>query len=204
MKKVIITMLLLAVSACAASRDGGGDTTDRTARASAPRGDRFVNSDEAKEVATYKQGCAITDYSNLVQADGVNWAWVDPGAKIGAPGPIEILKVKNRSDVTDAALAGNLHDNLEQALERVGKTTGRGGLKVDSCIYWVQRADAARAWIPYAGGHMMQAGIGVEMTITDNSGRTVAKIRHDGRQGMAPSEAAAEVADDIANFVRAH
>ncbi len=198
--KIIVTMLLLTVCACSASRGGGGEA----AAERAPRGTRFINSDEAKESATYKQGCAITDYSNLAQADGVNWAWIDPGTKIGAAGPIEILKVKNRSDVTDAALAGNLQQDLEQAFERIGKTAGRGGMKVDACIYWVQRADTSRAWIPYAGGHMMQAAVGVEMTITDPSGRPVAKIRHDGRQGMAPSETAAVVADEIANFVRKH
>ena len=197
MSKLIVTVLLLTMSACAASRSGGG--AENT-----PRGKRFLESDEAKETAQYKQNCSITDYTNLVAADGVNWAWVDPSTKIGAPGPIDVLPVKNRSDVTDTALAGNLQADLKQAFERIGKTAGKKGLKADTCIYWVQRADTARAWIPYAGGHMMQAGIGVEMTISDPSGRPVAKIRHDGRQGMAASEAAAEVADDIANFVRNH
>ncbi len=196
-KKLIITVLLLTISACSAARGGGGDDDS-------PRGKRFLDSDEAKESAEYKQGCSITDYGNLVAADGVNWAWVDPATKIGAPAPIEILPVKNRSNVTDTALAGNLEADLKQAFERIGKPAGKKGLKADSCIYWVQRADPARAWIPYAGGHMMQAGIGVELTIFDASGRPVAKIRHDGRQGMAPSEAAAEVADDIANYVRDH
>ncbi len=33
--------------------------------------ERFVDSDEAKE-KEYRQGCAITDYSDLVSGDGVD------------------------------------------------------------------------------------------------------------------------------------
>jgi len=35
---------------------------------------------------------------------------------------VEIVTVKNISDVTDAALAGNVESNFKQAFARVGKT----------------------------------------------------------------------------------
>lgn len=167
----------------------------------APAADRFQDSDEAKDPA-YKQGCVITDYSDMTSGDGVNWVWIAPGTKLGGAGKVEIATVKNISDVTDAALAGNVEANFKQAFERVGKTVGPGGLKVVSCVYWVDRANTGKMFIPFAGGHLAQAGVGIELIVQDPSGATVAKIRHDGRSGSAPSDAAAAVVDDVVNFSR--
>lgn len=164
--------------------------------------ERFPDSDEAKEPA-YKTGCVITDYADMASGDGVNWAWIAPGTKLGGAGNVQIATVKNISDVTDAALAGNVERNFKQALERVGKTVGPGGLEIVSCVYWVERANTGKMFIPFAGGHLAQAGVGIELIVKDPSGATVAKIRHDGRSGSAPSDAAAAVVDDIANYTRA-
>jgi hypothetical protein len=163
--------------------------------------ERFPESDEAKE-SQYKQGCVITDYADMTEADGVNWAWIAPGTKLGGAGSVEIAPVKNISDVTDAALAGNVESNLKQAFERVGKSVAPGGLKVVSCVYWVERANTGKMFIPFAGGHLAQAGVGIELVVLDPSGATVAKIRHDGRNGSSPSDAAAAVVDDIVNYTR--
>lgn len=165
--------------------------------------ERFTDSDEAKE-AEYKQNCVITDYGDMTSGDGVNWVWIAPGTKLGGAGNVEIATVKNISDVTDAALAGNVESNFKQALERTGKTIAPGGLKIESCVYWVERANTGKMFIPFAGGHLAQAGVGIELIVVDASGATVAKIRHDGRSGNSPSDAAAAVVDDIANFTREH
>jgi len=165
--------------------------------------EQFSDSDEAKE-PQYKTGCVITDYADMTSGDGVNWVWIAPGTKLGGAGNVEIAPVKNISDVTDAALAGNVESNFKQALERVGKIAGPGGLKITSCIYWVERANTGKMFIPFAGGHLAQAGIGIELIVVDASGATVAKIRHDGRSGSAPSDASAAVVDDVANFAREH
>ncbi len=61
-----------------------------------------------------------------------------------------------------------------------------------------------RAFVPFAGGHLAQAGVGIELTVADATGVTIAKIRQDAREGMQPSDAAAKVVDIIANYVRAH
>jgi len=165
--------------------------------------ERFADSDEAKE-AQYKTGCVITDYADMTTGDGVNWVWIAPGSKLGGPGKVEIATVKNISDVTDAALAGTVESDFKQAFARVGKTVAPGGVKITSCIYWVERANTAKMFIPFAGGHLAQAGIGIELIVVDPSGKTIAKIRHDGRSGTAPSDAAGAVVDDIANFSRDH
>jgi hypothetical protein len=173
------------------------------ARPSAAKQQSFLDSDEAKE-ADYKRGCAITDYSGMVEADGIDWAWIDSSAKIGGPGDIQIVAVKNVSDVTDASVASNVEQDFKQAFTRIGKSPGASGMKFTSCVFWVDRANAAKAWVPFAGAHLMQAGVGIEATITDSSGKTVAKLRHNGRSGQSPSDAAAAIVDDLVNFIAKH
>jgi hypothetical protein len=56
-------------------------------------------------------------------------------------------------------------------------------------------------WIPYAGGHLAQAGLGVELVFKDAAGTVVAKIRHSGREGDKLKDAAEELVDDIRRFV---
>src|SRR5262249_20228182 len=86
------------------------------------RKNRFPESDEAKE-ADYKKGCAITEYGDLEEADGIDWAWIAPGAKLGGPGGITIgSPVKNVSDVTDVTLASTVEQDFKHAFERIGKT----------------------------------------------------------------------------------
>jgi hypothetical protein len=172
-------------------------------RPAAAKQERFLDSDEAKE-ADYKRGCVITDYGDMVEADGIDWAWIDPSAKIGGPGGIDIVTVKNVSDVTDASLASNVEQDFKQAFTRIGKSPGSSGLKFTSCIFWVDRANAAKAWVPFAGAHLMQAGVGIEATISDANGKTVAKLRHNGRSGQSPSDAAAAIVDDLVNFIAKH
>src|SRR5262249_8124161 len=115
---------------------------------------RFLDSDEAKE-ADYKKNCAISDYGDVVEADGIDWAWIDPGTKLGGPGGIQITEVKNVSDLTDVNLASTVEGDFKQAFTRIGKTPGSSGLKFTSCIFWADRANAARAFVPFAGGHLM-------------------------------------------------
>jgi len=165
--------------------------------------DRFVDSDEFKK-RERALNCAITDYADVMEGDGIDWVWVNPSARVGAPGPVEIKPIKNVSDVTDPELASKVEADFKAAFERIGKTMGKGGQTVSACIYWVERADMGRAFVPFAGGHLAQAGVGIELTVADATGVTIAKIRQDAREGMQPSDAAAKVVDIIANYVRAH
>lgn len=165
--------------------------------------ERFLDSDEAKE-KEYRQGCAITDYGNLVSAEDVDWAWVQPSAKVGAPGPIELKPIRNYSDVTDPDIGAKVEKDFRAAFERIGKTVGKGGLTATACIFWMDRFNASRAAVPFAGPHLMQAGIGIEIAITNAAGTVLAKVRDNGRQGKEPEEAAAAVVDRIVNYLRDH
>jgi hypothetical protein len=68
----------------------------------------------------------------------------------------------------------------------------------------MERFNTARAMVPFAGPHLMQAGIGIEIALSDASGTVVAKVRDSGRQGNNPEDAAAVVADRIVNYLRDH
>jgi hypothetical protein len=165
--------------------------------------DRFVDKDEYKK-RERPLNCAITDYADMMEGDGIDWVWIAPSARIGTPGPVEIKPIKNVSDVTDPELAGKVEADFKMAFDRIGKTAGKGGQTMTACIYWVERADMGRAFVPFAGGHLAQAGVGIELTLSDASGTPIAKIRQDARQGSQPSEAAADVVDRIANYIREH
>ncbi len=56
-------------------------------------------------------------------------------------------------------------------------------------------------WIPHAGGHLAQAGVGIEPVFTDSTGKVVAEVRHSGREGDHLEDAAEELVDDIRPFV---
>ncbi len=198
MARIMLALLLVGLTGCSAARSGGGGEA-----APVPRGTRFVDGKEAKDPA-YHQGCVLSDYRELVEQQTVTWGWVDPAVKVGGPGKIDVRPIRNVSDVTDSAVAPKLQRDFEEALERIGKTPGKGGLTLESCIVWMERFEPSKAFIPFAGGHLMQAGVGVEIAITDPSGRTVAKIRHSVREGTDPSASAGKIADDVANYLRDH
>ena len=55
--------------------------------------DRFVDKDEYKK-RERALNCAITDYGDMMEGDGIDWVWVSPSARVGTPGPIEIKPIK--------------------------------------------------------------------------------------------------------------
>jgi hypothetical protein len=166
-------------------------------------GERYVDSDEARD-ETSNRTCALKDLSGLEADEDLNWVWVAEGAKLGGPGKIQIDDVPNKSDVTDPEIGAATKKALEQAFERVGKTSGKGGMRLVSCIYWLERASGERGFVPYAGFYTAQAGVGIEAELLDASGKPVARFRVWGREAADPKQAAYEIADSLANYVRDH
>jgi len=74
-------------------------------------------------------------------------------------------------------------------------------LRVEGAIYWAQRANRSKRFIPYAGGHLAQAGVGIELVISDEKGDIVCKIRHSGREGSQLKNAAEELIDEVTRFL---
>lgn len=146
----------------------------------------------------------ISDYGNLHEGDDINWFWLADGVTLAD----HRCQVGTFKDVSDEA-ENDMDEVFTNDFPEILKDACSGGasaplLTVDTAIYWAEEANMGKAWIPFAGGYLAQAGTGVEMLFKDESGQVVAKIRHAARQGGDQEDAAEEVADDIGDFIEAH
>lgn len=144
----------------------------------------------------------IQDYGDMKEDGDIEWTWVAPGTRLAsfrfAPGKFENLSTSVDDDMEEV-----VEKVLPRALAKASRAAdGAPVLTVDSAIYWAQRANRAKVWIPYAGMHLAQAGVGIELVFRDASGGIVAKVRHSGREGEALEAAAQELVEDIAGWIR--
>lgn len=161
--------------------------------------DRFVDSDDYKS-KEFKAGI-LGDYKELEKGDNLEWAWVEKGVTLADYKVVVDTVVDGTSDLGKTQLGAIktiFIDNMEKL------KGGKGTLKAELNVYEVQKYAPGKAWIPFVGGHQMQAGMGVEMLLSDKGGKTVAKFRHFAREGIAIEAAAQEVADDMKKFIIKH
>jgi hypothetical protein len=146
----------------------------------------------------------IKDYSDMAEKDEIEWVWIAPGLRL-SEAQFKVDKIENITVVTDDEMEEVFTKAFPKALERAGaKSADAPVVHVEGAIYWAERASKGKRWIPYAGGHLAQAGVGVELIFRNDKGEIIAKIRHSGREGEKLQSAAEELADDIANFVKAN
>ena len=146
----------------------------------------------------------IEDYSDMSEGVDVEWQWVKPGFKIGDYN-IDVAEFQNLSDINDNELVESATHQAREAFERLARQRqgdAKGSLATENAIFWAERPSRGKRWIPYAGAHLAQAGCGIEMIFRDSEGNIVAKLRHSGREGGSPAEAAIELMDEIFVFVR--
>jgi hypothetical protein len=159
--------------------------------------DKFVDSKEYKDKDF--RSCIISDYTNMVEGDDINWVWKNPDVKLEnyklSLGQVVNKAAKEKSSDTKA-----VKEAYKEAISDV-KYKGKESLVADVCVYEVQEFSYGKAWIPFAGGHQMQAGVGVEVVLKDKGGKAVATFRHFTREGARTEEAAKESAEDITDFV---
>jgi hypothetical protein len=143
----------------------------------------------------------IKDYSNMKEADDIEWAWIAPNLKLSEC-RFKFARLQNLTVFNDDGMEDVFQVGLPRTLEKLGpKADDAPVLHVESGIYWAERANRSKRWIPYAGGHLAQAGVGIELVFKNDKDEIVAKIRHSGREGDELSSAAEELAEDIAKFV---
>ena len=162
---------------------------------------KLVESSEYKEKDFHKG--IITDYSNMVDGDDVQWVWIDPAIKLSQYG-LKVGKVENRSDLRSRSMVETVRNVFKDTFADLKAKGGKGTLSADLCIYEAENFSAGKAWIPFAGGHQMQAGIGIEMVLRDARNRTVGKFRHFAREGAQIEAAAQEVAGDLMKYIASH
>lgn len=143
----------------------------------------------------------IKDYSDMREGDGVEWIWLRDGLRLSEH-RFAVTAFKNLTAVSDADMEEEFAKTLPKTLDGAGsKDSAAPLLRVEGAIYWAQRANRSKRWIPYAGGHLAQAGVGMELVITNEAGEIVCKIRHSGREGDQLKSAAEELIDDVTRFV---
>jgi len=162
---------------------------------------KLVDDSEYKDKDFKK--CNISDYSKMVDGDDIGWVWVDPSVKL-AGYMMKVGKVENKSEIRSKSLVTTVKSTFSSYFGDMETKGGSGTLTADVCIYMAENFSAGKAWIPFAGGHEMQAGLGVEMVVRDGKNRTVAKFRHSAREGAQLEAAAQEVAGDLVKYISSH
>lgn len=160
-------------------------------------GDKFVDSDEYKDKDFRK--CIITDYTNIDEGDDVNWVWKNPDIKLENY-KLSLGKVINKAEKEKSSDTKAVTEMFKEVISDI-KYKGKELLIADVCIYEVQDFSYGKAWIPFAGGHQAQAGVGVEVVLKDKANKNVAMFRHFTRDGARTEEASKEAAEDITDYV---
>jgi len=160
----------------------------------------LVDSSDYKDKDFHK--CIITDYTDMVEGDDIEWLWTSPTQQL-AQFKLKVGKIENKSEIHSKSLVESVKSTFKDTFADID-TKGDKALTADLCIYEAQNANMGKAWIPFVGGHQMQAGIGIEMVLRDENDKTVAKFRHFAREGMQLEAAAQEVAGDLMKYIAKH
>ncbi len=163
--------------------------------------ERFVDSNEYKDKDFHKGN--IKDYSDMVKGDDIDWVSSN-AAKYLSQFKVRLGKVGNKSDTHSKALVEAVKATFKSAFEDLESNGSKGTVTADLCIFETQDYSPGKAWIPFVGGHQMQAGIGIEVILVDANNRTVAKFRHFARRGVAIETAAEEAAGDLRKYISKH
>lgn len=162
---------------------------------------KLVNDSEYSDKDFRK--CIIKDYSDMVDGDDIKWVWTDPAVKL-AGYRIKEGKVENKSEMHSRSMLETVKNVFKDNFADMEAKGEKGTLTADICIYEAENFSGGKAWIPFVGGHEMQAGLGVEMVLRDAKNRTVGKFRHSAREGAQIENAAQEVVGDLMKYIGNH
>lgn len=143
----------------------------------------------------------IENYEEMVEGDGINWIWIAPGVTL-SDYRIDVGGFENLSDENDDDMEEALNDGFQEGFGKLSRRDNRKGtLTTQNAIHWAEEASEGKRWIPFAGQHLAQAGVGIEMIFRNSSGEIVAMVRHSGREGNDLEDAAEELVDDLVDWV---
>jgi len=147
--------------------------------------------------------CCITDYSDMVDGGDIQWVWVNPSESL-ANYKIKLGSVENKSQIRSKSMVASVKGIFSDTFADLDVKGAKGTLTAEICIYEAENFSTAKAWIPFVGGHKMQAGLGVEMILRNDSSKPVAKFRHSAREGVQIEAAAQEVVGDLTRYISGH
>ncbi|HEX7339016.1 MAG TPA: hypothetical protein VF271_03680 [Rhodanobacteraceae bacterium] len=162
-----------------------------------------INSDLQDDLKTDGTGI-ITHYADMQEGDDIHWYWIAPETRL-ANYRCQLSTYKNLAHSFDHKLRDVVKEDLPAAIKDAcsGKASAPV-LQVEVATYHVERANTAKRWIPFAGGHLAQAEVCMEFIFRDPGKVVKAKIRHCAREGHELSDAADEVLSDMNDFVHDH
>lgn len=173
------------------------------------KNDKFVESNEYKEEK--EPTGFIKNYEGMIEGKDIKWVYLKEGAKFGKYDSVKILPFETIANKSHKDIQKGLKEDFETSFERIGKkVSGSGTLIIKGAMYKAEEYNAGKkfgmSFIPFAGGILSHTEgnptVGVEIIIIDVATKEeIARIRHES-QDPTLNSAAAEVADDIANFVR--
>jgi hypothetical protein len=163
--------------------------------------DKLIDSSDYSDKDFNK--CIITDYSDMVDGDNIQWVWTDPAIKLSQYN-LKVGKVENKSKIHSKSLVESVKSVFSETFTDSDSKGKNGTLTADICVYEAEHFSAGKAWIPFVGGHEMQAGMGVEMVLRNGNNKTVAKFRHSAREGAEIEAATQEVANDLMEYISGH
>lgn len=148
---------------------------------------------------------AQDELARLPEMKPVKHGWVDSSVKLGSYTAVWIEPVQSTAKVLNTKLMESLKSDFDRAFQATGKKLAHGGLKVSPTVTKIERANMGRAWIPFAGASAMQAGVGMDVLVTDErSGKVVAKFRHFLREGLDEVSTGTAVVDAIIQVMNSH
>jgi hypothetical protein len=162
---------------------------------------KLVNDSEYSDKDFRK--CIIKDYADMVDGDDIKWVWTDPAVKLSGY-RIKEGKVENKSEMRSRSMLETVKNVFRDTFADMEGKGEKGTLTADICIFEAENFSGGKAWIPFVGGHEMQAGLGVEMVLRDAKNRTVGKFRHSAREGAQIENAAQEVVGDLMKYIGDH
>jgi hypothetical protein len=159
---------------------------------------RLIDDNEYKD-GKFQKGI-ITDYSDMVEGNGVEWVWVKPGETLSQY-KIKVGTLENKSEMRSKSLSESVKRIFVDYFSDFESKGSKGTLTADLCITDVQPYNVGRAYVPFAGGRLAQAGIRIEMVLRDQHNAIIAKLRHFDRQGTDVVRAADEVASHMVQYI---
>lgn len=161
---------------------------------------KFIDSGDYKD-KEFKT-CNINDYSQMIEDGDVNWVWLANDIKLADHG-VAIAKIENKSIKAKKSDNETVKTSFQYAIEDAKLEKKANMLNADICIYNVESYSFGKRFIPFSGGYLAQAGVGVEVTLRDGD-KTVAMMRHFTREGSSIKEATDEVAEDVFEYIVKH
>lgn len=102
----------------------------------------------------------IKDYSDMKAAEDIEWIWLTPGIRL-AEFRFDVQPFENLTAYVDDEMEDVFATKLPKTLKRLGpKDPAAPALKLEGAIFWAERANRSKWWIPMLAPISPRQGLG--------------------------------------------